>query len=228
MDIVFENNDILIVNKPSGMLMHKTSKQEKDTLVDRLLKQYPELADVGDIERPAIVHRLDRQTSGLVIAARNQETYEILRHMFQDRVIEKKYYALVWGKMKEDSGIIEKQITAYKGKRRTIEVWSRQKPNKIRDAITHWKVSREFDEYSLLEVSPKTGRMHQIRVHLASINHPVVCDPLYSGKKKCPEGLGRLFLHAYKLNIPFEGENIEVEIPLATDLEKFLKQIAYN
>ena len=228
--VLFSNSDVLVVNKPCGLLMHPTPKsaqQGEQTLVDCVVEQFPEVRGVGeDANRSGIVHRLDRETSGLVVVARNQDAYLALKDLFMNRTVEKRYVALVYGAPKQESGVVDKQITAYKGKRRTIEVWSQQEPNKVRDALTQWKVVERFGgDYTLLDVAPRTGRMHQIRVHLASIGHPVVCDSLYSGKKKCPAELGRLFLHAYFLKFQLNNKTIEVKAELEQNLMQFLERI---
>lgn len=222
--IIYENQDLAIIDKPSGMLTHPTLRNERDTLVSWLLRKYTFLKDVGEKERPGIVHRLDKETSGLIVVAKNSSTYVLLKKLFHDRQIEKRYYALVWGSPRADSGRIEKNITAHDGKRQTVEVYSQRKAKKIRTAVTQWKVIKRFSNYTLLDVRPLTGRTHQIRVHLQSMGYPIVCDKLYSGKKPCPAALGRLFLHAYFLRIPLTSSSIiEAELPLADDLETFLK-----
>ena len=220
--IVFENDDLVVLNKPSGVLMHPTRTSKEDTLMSWVLNKYPDCSGVGEQGRNGIVHRLDRDTSGLVVVSKNDDTYFNLKDAFTSRDVEKSYYALVWGNVKDGSGVIDKGITSIDGKRRTVEVWSQREPNKVRDALTAWKKVGDYGEFSLLDVSPKTGRMHQIRVHLSSIGHPVVCDKLYSGKKSCPEKLGRLFLHSYKLVLPYNNERIETEIPMDEELQKFL------
>ena len=227
MQILFSNSDVLIVFKPSGLLTHATPKSiqtGEKTLADFVSNEFQEIQKVGeDTMRPGIVHRLDRQTSGLIVVARTQNAYIELKKMFANKQVKKKYYALVWGTPAQQSGVIEKQITAYKGKRRTIEVWSQQQPNKARDAITEWRYKQKVGgAYALLDVMPKTGRMHQIRVHLASIGHPVVCDPLYSGKRKCPAELGRLFLQAYYVEFSLNNNKVEVEVDLEQELKEFV------
>lgn len=228
--VFFSNSDVLVVNKPCGLLTHATSKskqQGEKTLVDYVLEQFPEVRGVGeDKDRSGVVHRLDRETSGLVAVAKTQDAYFALKELFMNRKVEKRYFALVYGTPKQDSGVVDKQITAYKGKRRTVEVWSQQEPNKVRDALTEWRVVERFgSDYALLDVAPRTGRMHQIRVHLASIGHPVVCDSLYSGKKKCPAELGRLFLHAYFLKFQLNNHIVEVKTELEQNLAQFLERI---
>lgn len=226
-EIIFESGDLIILNKPSGLLVHETMRGEKDTLASWLLKKYPSIKDVGDDDaRPGIVHRLDKETSGIMVVAKNNDTFRNLKDLFHDRKILKKYYALVWGAPKKNSGTIDKDIAAYKGKRRTVEKYSQVTSEKTRSAITAFEVIKTYGEYSLLSVRPLTGRTHQIRVHLASIGHPIVCDKLYSGKKQCPEGLNRLFLHAYFLHVPLrDNELLEFEEDIPEDLKKFLSSI---
>lgn len=226
-DVVFSSHDIVILNKPSGLLMHATHKKEKDTVASWVAERYPECVSIGDEGRGGIVHRLDKDTSGLVVIARTQEAYDMLKRLFAERKIQKKYYALVWGVPRQEYGVIEKDIAAYKGKRRTVEPWSQKESAVVRDAITEWRRIMNLDtRYALLDVAPKTGRMHQIRVHLASIGHPVVCDTLYAKKKVCPKELGRLFLHAYHLCIPYEKNTIDIAIPLADDLHYFIESFS--
>lgn len=225
--IIYETEDIVVLDKPSGLLTHPTARGEKETVVSWLRERYPEIVSVGeDATRPGIVHRLDKETSGLLVVAKTQEAYEELKRLFHDRKIQKHYFALVWGVPRLDQGTIEKEIAAHKGKRRTIEVWSQVESAKTRPAITAWKLVEAFgDSMALLDVAPKTGRTHQIRVHMASIGHPLVCDPLYAGKRECPAELGRLFLHAFSLHIPRKGALLEVDIPLAPELEAFLASV---
>jgi len=228
--IIYEDESLLAVDKPSGLLTHATARGESDTLVSWLLRQRPEIATIGeDPTRPGIVHRLDKETSGLLVVAKTQGAYEELKRLFHDRKIQKHYYALVWGVPRLNQGTIEKEIAAHNGKRRTVEVWSQVESAKTRPATTAWKLVEPFgDSMALLDVAPKTGRTHQIRVHMASMGHPLVCDPLYAGKRECPAELGRLFLHAYSLRIPRQGQLLEVDIPMAPDLEAFLASLRRN
>ena len=225
--LVFSNPDVLVVFKPSGLLTHGTSKStttSEKTLADVVCENFQDIHNIGeDATRSGIVHRLDRQTSGLVIIARTHSAYTQLKHKFANQQVKKKYFALVWGVPKQQSGVVEKPITAHKGKRRTVEVWSQQKPNTVREATTEWRcVQQVGDKYALLDVAPQTGRTHQIRVHLASIGHPVVCDPLYSGKKKCPAELGRLFLQAYYVQFELNNNKVEVQVDMEQQLQAFV------
>jgi 23S rRNA pseudouridine1911/1915/1917 synthase len=221
--VIYESPALVVVNKPSGLLVHPTAKNEPDTLASWLRVHYPDIGGVGeDPLRPGIVHRLDKETSGLMVVARTAEAYATLKQLFHDRGIEKRYWALVWGVPRECAGHVEKAITAHKGKRRTIEPYSQLPAGKARDATTEWRLEKAYHGMALLDVRPLTGRTHQIRVHLASMGHPLVCDNLYSGKKTCPEQLGRLFLYAYFLRIPLSSEELlEFEVPLPDDLRRY-------
>ncbi|MBI2676687.1 MAG: RluA family pseudouridine synthase [Candidatus Yanofskybacteria bacterium] len=241
LSIVYEDKDFFILNKPSGISVHKThSKDPNKTLADFILEKYPEIKNVGDPStssgqktlRPGIVHRLDKETSGLMIIAKTQSAFDYLKKQFQERKIKKTYLALVYGNLKNKTGIIKlplgklgtKQTTRIKGK----------KDLKEREAITEYKVLKTYNlkliTYSLLEVYPKTGRTHQIRVHLNAIGHPVVCDSLYGGRKKiCPSELGRLFLHAKKLEfVSPSGQRLSLEVDPPEELTNFLNSITIS
>jgi len=204
--------------------MHKTHVNDQHkTVADILMETRPYLKDVGeDPLRPGIVHRLDKETSGLVMIAKNQEVYNYFKQQFQERKIQKQYLALVHGSPNNSRATITaplgkigtKQTTQIKGKKELIE----------RDAITEYAVIQKFKDYSLLEVSPKTGRTHQIRVHLKSIGHPIVGDQIYGSKKlPTPVGLKRLFLHARRLSfVTPDGNALTLEVDLPEDLQKIL------
>ena len=179
MKIIFENQDFVVIDKPAGLSVHAGVGINEKTLVDFLLEKFPEIALVGDDPevRPGIVHRLDKETSGVMIVARNQKTFEYLKNLFKNRQIEKKYLALVHGKLKEKEGKIEGEMgRSKKDFRKQALVRGKISVRKERYSLSHFKVKKEFEKYSLLEVFPKTGRMHQIRVHLHSISHPIVGD----------------------------------------------------
>ena len=228
--IVYQDENFFAVNKPSGIAVHKTGPNDPNlTLVDLILEKFPEVERVGeDPLRPGIVHRLDKETSGLMLVARNQESFNYLKNLFQKRLIRKTYLALTYGKPEDKSGTIDlplgkigtKQTTIIKGK----------KELKKREAVTEYKIIREFTDYSLLEIYPKTGRTHQVRTHLNSIGHPVVCDPIYGGRKKyCPPELGRLFLHAQKLEFTSpSGQRLHLEVELPNELTSFLNSLTIS
>ncbi len=224
--IIFEDDDILVLNKPSGLLVHGDSKSPDDTLADWILEHYPALKQVGEEQlntrgepflRPGIVHRLDRDTSGVLVVAKTQDTFLYLKEQFKDRTIQKTYCALVYGMVQKEEGSIVAPI----GRSRVSGKWTAVRPgNKTREAVTEYHVRERFREYSVLEVTPRTGRTHQIRVHLKSIGHPVVCDSLYAPKYLCPVcGLGRLALHAESLRLSLpSGEDKSFTAPLPEDL----------
>lgn len=236
--ILYEDEEILAVNKPSGMVVHFDGKTEEYSVADWFLEHYPDLEDIGEpiilsdgreIKRPGIVHRLDRETSGVLLIAKTQESFEHLKQQFKDRVIQKTYNAFVYGHFKEEEGIVDRQIGRSKG---DFRKWSAQRGTrgKLRDAVTEYKVLNqgEFgnDKVSFLEVYPKTGRTHQIRVHMKAINHEVVCDTLYAPKKKCFKPMGRLALHARSIKYTSSDGNEQiVESELPQTFSDFLAKI---
>lgn len=200
--IVYEDKNILAINKPAGLLVHSTTPKRADieqTLVGWLIKRYPEIIKVGDSEtRPGIVHRLDKDTSGIMVITKNQKTFNHLKKQFQDRLINKTYRAIVFGNPKNEGGVIEGTISLKSGTtKRTVH-----KGKMPKGAVTEYKVLERFENAALLEVYPKTGRTHQVRVHLASVNHPVLGDKLYSSKTSkeifIPK-LDRQMLHAHSI-----------------------------
>jgi len=206
--IIYENKNIIVVNKPAGILVHPI-KDEKNTLIDYFLDA-------------KLVHRLDKDTSGLLLLAKNEKTSDYLKSQFKNRKIKKKYIALVHGRLKDKESIITKTISRSKKKHR---IQTTAPIGKKREAITRYKVLKEFDDYSLLEVMPETGRTHQIRVHLASIGHPIAGDEKYKFKRQqCPKGLNRQFLHASYLSFLLDGITKEFKLELPTDLQEVLKK----
>lgn len=212
--IIFEDNDILVIDKSAGLLVHPV-KDEKNTLIDILKQKYPNVQ---------LVHRLDRDTSGLMVIAKNEKISEWLKEQFEKRAIKKKYLALVVGRMKDAKGIITKTISKSRkrgGSQTTTPI------SKRREAITRYEVLKDFKNYALLEVSPETGRTHQIRVHLASIGHPIAGDEKYKFKRQEKiEELNRQFLHSRYLQIPMpDGSIKEFQSELPEELNKILKII---
>mgnify|MGYP001605896720 CR=1 FL=1 len=220
MNIVYVDENIIVINKPPGVSAHGGDSVLGPTVVDFLLPQFPEIRTVGDDPhlRPGIVHRLDKDTSGLMLIARNQSTFEALKELFKTRKIEKKYWAIVCGSLRQTDGIISAPIgrLASNPLKRGIEQ-GKSRIRGAREAVTEYHVLKQGSIYSLVELTPKTGRMHQLRVHMKSINHPVACDLAYGGKNVCcPEGSGRQLLHARSLSFSFpEGRRLsfEAEVP---------------
>jgi len=228
--IIYEDDDILAVNKPAGLLVHGTHNLKHEaSLADWLVKNYPSIKDVGeDKSRPGIVHRLDKDTSGVLLIAKNQKAFEYLKEQFQNRKIKKKYIALVEGKVKGKKGIVDMPIGKSKSDFRKKTAGGVM-TGKIREAITEYKVLERFPGYTLVEVFPKTGRTHQIRVHFKALGHPLVCDKLYGLKTAaCPFGLGRHFLHANSLEFSLpNGSRINLEADLPDDLQNALDILHY-
>jgi 23S rRNA pseudouridine1911/1915/1917 synthase len=227
--VIFEDNDVVVINKPAGLLVHPHARSEEETLVDWIVKKYPKIKKVGEelvlqtgehIARPGIVHRLDRETSGIMIIAKNQEAFEFLKKGFQERTIQKTYRAITYGAFKELKGTIEGAIgrSSKDPAKKAVK-----KTGRVRDAITDYAVLKQNELYAHLEAYPKTGRTHQIRVHLAHIQHPVLCDSLYSGKRVCPPELGRLALHAYALELVLpSGERMQFSAEEPLEFTRFL------
>jgi 23S rRNA pseudouridine1911/1915/1917 synthase len=215
--IAYENEHLLVVDKPAGVVVHPAPGHHAGTLVHGLLELG---ADGGEEDRPGIVHRLDRDTSGLLVVARSDEAYERLKQQVAERELERTYLALVRGRPRSQRGRIEAPI----GRDRNDPMRHSLDTDSPREAVTHFEVERLFDHHALLRVRLETGRTHQIRVHLAAIDLPVAGDAVYG----VPEpGLPRQFLHATKLAFPhpFTGERIEARSTLPDDLASFLATI---
>jgi 23S rRNA pseudouridine1911/1915/1917 synthase len=220
LDVIYEDADLLVIDKPAGMVVHPATGHQDGTLVNALLARYPNLA-VGDEGRPGIVHRLDRDTSGLMVVARSQRALENLREQFKSRRVKKTYLALVHGHPPAAEGIIEAPIGRDPQHRQRMAVL----PG-VRAARTTYRLVRQLGNYALLAVSPDTGRTHQIRVHLAWIGLPVVGDRVYGHRRKQTDA-PRQFLHAWRLSFdhPCGNGRIDLESPLPADLRQALRQI---
>lgn len=224
-DILYEDNDILVINKPAGLMVHPTNVTPNHTLANALVARYPRIVGVGENPmRPGIVHRLDKDTSGLMVIAKTQPAFDSLKKQFLDRTVVKSYLAFVHGVPSEKEGVITFPIRPSRQNRsKKVAVLSpfARIQKSVRPAITRYRITENIhDEFALLEVVPKTGRTHQIRVHLAAIHHPVVGDVLY-GAKESP--LKRQFLHAAHLQFQkLDGTTATFDAPLPKELEEFL------
>jgi 23S rRNA pseudouridine1911/1915/1917 synthase len=223
LDIVFEDDDLIVVNKPAGMVVHPAAGHSSGTLVNAVLGYDPNLEGIGGEERPGVVHRLDKQTSGLILLAKNERAHRWLQDQFRLRKVEKTYLALVEGKPPTPSGRIEAYIGRDPKHRKKMAIVSE---NKGREAISEYKTVEEFREHTLLEFHPHTGRTHQIRLHCAFLKCPIVGDEVY-GRKSPSIKIGRHFLHAYRLKIilPNEKEPRQFEAPLPEELESVLANL---
>lgn len=227
--VIYQDENIIAVDKPAGLSVHPSKLEEKDTLVNFLTYKFPEIENIHDNlgdswMRPGIVHRLDKDTSGVMVIARNIKVFEELKKLFKEHKVEKKYLALVYGILKNKKGVIEKPI-ARAGTYKKQVIAGRKTKTKIRKAVTHYKVLKEFNNSSLLEVIPRTGRMHQIRIHLFSIGHPVVGDKLYKLKKAKKIEAPRQLLHAENLKLKLFGKNYGFHSAPPNDFKKAVKII---
>jgi 23S rRNA pseudouridine1911/1915/1917 synthase len=212
--IVYEDADLLVIDKPPGLAVHPSPGHARHTLVNAVLAHCRDLSGIGGEGRPGIVHRLDKDTSGLIIVAKNDEAHLSLARQLKERQVEKTYLALVEGRVEPPEGLIDAPVGRHPVHRRKQAVVERG-----REARTRYRVLREVDGRSLLEVRPETGRTHQIRVHLAHIGHPVAGDPVYG---RAHPLLTRQFLHAQRLAFrhPRTGQRIELTAPLPEDLAR--------
>jgi 23S rRNA pseudouridine1911/1915/1917 synthase len=224
--IIYEDEHILAIDKPAGVTVHKVSPTDpQETVADILVRERPYLAGVGENPlRPGIAHRLDKETSGVMLIAKDQPTFEYLKEQFQNRLVQKTYLALVYGHPTMAMGTIDlplgkigtKQTTQLKGKKELVE----------RNAITDYETEHRYANYTLLRVAPKTGRTHQIRVHLKAIGCPIAGDSLYAKGKPMPAGLDRLFLHAQEIEFTDpDGKRLVLGAPLPEGLQKVLDML---
>ncbi|MEK7110771.1 MAG: RluA family pseudouridine synthase [Patescibacteria group bacterium] len=232
MNILYEDDEILALDKPAGVLVHgfpagrRRPQVEKGTIVAWLRKHRPEITGVGDDrdERPGIVHRLDKDTSGVLLVAKTQAAFLQLKKLFQNREMEKTYLAVVSGWPEPEKGTIEKPIGIVDGSvKRSVHATKFLKPARTSYEVVRRLALPDGGRAALLRVSPKTGRTHQIRVHLASINHPILGDALYGGRRGAKGAAPRLLLHASAIVFsPDSGRRLEIEAPLPPDFKDFL------
>jgi len=231
-EILFEDEQMIVVNKQPGLVVHPAPGHFSGTLVNALLFHCPALAGIGATIRPGIVHRLDKDTSGVLVVAKNDAAHHHLAEQFKSRKVQKKYLALVYGRVKEDAGAVALPIGRHPVDRKKMSTRSRSG----RKAETGWKVKERFEAATLLELDLKTGRTHQIRVHCAAIGHPVVGDPVYGGRRR-PEGLKkdgtppitakRQMLHAARLRFahPVTKAELSFEARLPADMAELIESL---
>ncbi len=224
--ILYEDKNYLIINKPPGVIVHPNLKNlDEPTISSWLIFKWPFLLGIGeDPLRPGIVHRLDKDTSGVLVIAKNNQSFFHLKEQFQQRLVKKEYLTLVWGNIKKTSGEINLPLTYSKKSPFRRKISDFKSTKNISPALTYYQVIKRFKDFTLLKIIPKTGRTHQIRVHLASLGFPVVSDNQYGPqKRKLPFTLNRQFLHAAKISFfTLDGVYLEIEAPLPKDLEKVL------
>lgn len=236
-ETIRQNNDYLVLNKPAGIAVHGDGKTDQETLTDWLLENFPETEGVGEdlfssdgtvIKKPGIVHRLDKETSGAILIALNQEAYEYFKKQFKDRQVKKVYHAFAYGNIKDDLFTVDEPI----GKdRKDFRKRTTKNPRgKIREARTDFRIlfrGKEKEElFIFVEARPLTGRMHQIRVHLKHKNTPIICDSLYAFKREAILGFDRLALHARRIIFKdLKGEEIDVQAEYPNDFKEAVAKL---
>jgi 23S rRNA pseudouridine1911/1915/1917 synthase len=231
LSILYEDSSIIVIDKPPGMVVHPAPGNPSGTLVNALLAHCTDLAGINGVLRPGIVHRLDKETSGVMVVAKDNEAYHQLVRQFKNRTIKKTYLAIACGNLKQDKGLIDFPIGRHPDQRKKMSI----RTSRGRTALTQWKVLERFGSFTFLEIYPQTGRTHQIRVHLSSLGHPLLGDPLYGRKGKTGtihdlalrEGIKRmdrqaLHAHQLELNHPRTGEKVQFVAPIPEDMGEAL------
>ncbi len=240
-DVLLETKDFLVINKPAGLMVHPDGRKDVATLTDWLVVHYPDMKGVGEparfneemIDRPGIVHRLDEDTSGVLIVARTKEAFLHFKKQFMDRTIEKEYHAFVWGHMKDSDGVVDVPIGRNKEDFRRRHA-GRGVRGEVKEALTHWKcveriTDEEGNQFSFMRLFPKTGRTHQLRVHMKYIQRPIVGDTLYAPTKQEALGFHRLALHARRIAFrDLTGDTITVEAPYPADFAAAVAKYAIS
>ncbi len=221
LDVLYEDDQIIVINRPSGMVVHPAAGNWTGTLVGALLGRGSGLSGVGGVMRPGIVHRLDKETSGVIVVAKNDHAHTSLSDQLKDRTMSRNYLAVVKGRVKTESGEIDKNIGRSRHNRKKMAVMNEGG----RSAITRYRVLQELEAATLVEVTLKTGRTHQIRVHMLSINHPVVGDEIYG--RPGFGGIKRQALHAWKLRLrhPTSGDEMDFRTPIPSDMIELLEEL---
>lgn len=222
LDILYEDEDLIIINKQAGLVVHPAAGHADGTLVNALLAHCSNLAGIGGVQRPGIVHRLDKDTTGAMVVAKTDFAFQHLQNQLKEKTARREYLGVVYGSFKEDSGTINQPIGRHLGDRLKMAVIPESKGG--RPSVTHWRVQERLGNYTLIHFQLETGRTHQIRVHIAHIGHPIVGDPVYSSGRSVGVNLLGQVLHAWRLTLehPRSGENIVAIAPLPSEFTKLI------
>jgi 23S rRNA pseudouridine1911/1915/1917 synthase len=223
LEILYEDDYLIIINKPAGLVVHPGPGHENGTLVNALLSHCPNLAGIGGVQRPGIVHRLDKDTTGALVIAKTDYAHQHLQKQLKAKTARREYLGVVYGVPAQESGTINLPIGRHRGDRKKMAVVAIEKGG--REAITHWQILERLGNYTLMQFRLETGRTHQIRVHSTQIGHPIVGDPVYSSGRSVGVNLPGQALHAWKLTLehPLSGEIIEAIAPLPPTFTKLLE-----
>lgn len=223
LDILYEDEHLIIINKPSDLVVHPAAGHEKGTLVHALLSHCQNLAGIGGVQRPGIVHRLDKDTTGAIIVAKNDYAHQHLQTQIKAKTARREYWGVVYGSFSQSRGTINLPVGRHPVDRKKMAVVPIEKGG--RDAVTHWKILERLGNYTLMEFLLETGRTHQIRVHCSHTGHPIVGDPIYSSGRSLKINLSGQALHARKLTLqhPVSGETLSAIAPLPAEFTKLLE-----
>lgn len=235
--VLYEDGHVMAINKPAGLVVHPDGKTLEPTLIDWILLRYPSAQEVGEplrlssgkvIHRPGIVHRLDRDTSGVMLIAKTPEGFADLKRQFQNREIEKIYHAFVHGELKDDEGVIDRPIGRSRSDFRRFSA-ERGARGKLREATTFYRMLGRGSGLSFVEITPKTGRTHQVRAHFKAINHPIIGDRLYAPKREKELEFNRLALHSWRISFrTLDGRDVTVEAPYPSDFEHAVHLLGHD
>ncbi|BAQ65973.1 RluA family pseudouridine synthase [Geminocystis sp. NIES-3709] len=228
LDVLYEDEFLIIINKPANFVVHPSPGHQEGTLVNALLAHCPDLQGIGGVERPGIVHRLDKDTTGVMVVAKTEAVLRSLQEQIKAKTAKREYFGVVYGSPRQDSGMVNLPIGRHPIHRKKMAIVSIEKGG--REAVTHWQLEERLGNYSLIKFQLETGRTHQIRVHASHIKHPIIGDPLYSAGHSVGVNLTGQALHAFRLTLshPITGNIIESIAPLPPEMEKLLRILRKN